>query len=102
MILVCVQKHDQWLSRQTGMPEVICTHSCKTAVFETIYKFTAVQNLHKTDSVAGVRFCYRFCDAVLKIGYVYQSTEYELLCISSNILQLHYMCWSYVDHNQVY
>jgi len=54
MILVCVQKHDQWLSRQTGMLEVICAHSCKTAVLETIYKFTAVQNFHKTDSVAGV------------------------------------------------
>jgi hypothetical protein len=48
MILVCVQKHDQWLSQQTGMLEVLYTHSCKTAVFESIYKLTAVQNLHKT------------------------------------------------------
>ena len=154
-----------------------------------MYKFTAVQNLHKTDSVAGVRFCNWSCDAILVIGYVwnvmahaqnqdfvfrwngwvhlnrrgrqfsrllagelctsacrvlhclckpvfcshvtltgyplhslfspslllpcitvchhnstglYQSTEHELLCISSNILQLHYMFWSNLDHHQVY
>ena len=77
MILVCVQKHGQWLSQQTGTLEVICTHSCKTAVFETIYKFTAIQNLQKTDGVAGVRFCYWFCDAILVMGYVCQSTEHE-------------------------
>ena len=33
-------------------------HNCRIAVFETIYKFTVVQNLHKTDNVAGVWFCY--------------------------------------------
>ena len=40
-------------------------------MFETMYKFTAVQNLHKTDSVAGVRFCNWSCDAILVIGYVW-------------------------------
>jgi hypothetical protein len=48
MILVFVQKHDQWLSQQNGMLEVFCTYNCKTVVFETIYRFAAVQNLHKT------------------------------------------------------
>jgi hypothetical protein len=41
-------------------------HMATKLLFETIYKFTVVQNLHKT-SVARVWFCYWLCEAVLVV-----------------------------------